>query len=107
MIEFFTTIDRENYGVAMPDASAIPVPAVANAAVEAQEASARVAQLHRERDAAVKAIDTAKQLVASRAVELAIKKKKLPKDIRNGVKVAEEAAADAQLALNAGLEAFR
>jgi hypothetical protein len=107
MIEFSTNIDRENYAVAMPDASTIPVPAVAKAAVEAQEASARVKQLYREREAADKAIDVAKRLVASQATELAIKKKELPKGIRRGVKDAEEAAADAQLALTAGLEAFR
>jgi hypothetical protein len=107
MIEFSTTIDRERYAVAMPDASAIPVPSIARAAVEAQEASARVKQLHRERDAADKAIDIAKRLVATQATELAIKKKELPKGIRKAVKDAEEAAADAQLALHAGTEAFR
>ncbi len=107
MLEFSTTIDRERYAVAMPDATAIPVPSVAKAAVEAQEASARVSQLRRERDAAVKGIDIAKRLVAAQATELAIKKKELPKDIRRGVKDAEEAAADAQLALDAGTEAFK
>lgn len=107
MLELFTSIDGERYAVAMPDATAIPVASVAKAAVEAQEASARLSQLRRERDAASKAIDTAKRLVASQATELAIKKKDLPKDIRRAVKDAEEVAADAQVALEAGGEAFK
>lgn len=108
MIEFSTTIGQgDRYAVALPDASAIPVPSVANAALEVQEAAARMRELRRERDAAVKAIETAKRLVASQAAELAIKKKELPKDIRRAVKEAEELAADARVAVDASVEAFR
>jgi hypothetical protein len=98
---------NEIANVTLPDASEIPVASVAKAAVEAQEADARMTQLGRELVAAKKAIDTAKQLVATKAAELSIKKKELPKDIRRAIKDAEEVAADAQIAADASGEAFR
>jgi hypothetical protein len=107
MIEFNTTIGGERVSVALPDASAIPVPAVAAAAVEAKEAYGRLKVAQRQREATAREVAAAKERVSREAAELRIKKKDLPKDIRKSIKAAEEAAADAALAHEAEEAAMR
>jgi len=101
MLEFTVTAFGERIAVALPDASAIPVPSVAKAAVAAHEASAELHEARRIRDAAMPAIEEAKAEVKRQAAELAIKKKDLPKDIRRAIKFAEEALADAEVVVDA------
>ncbi len=107
-IEFSTTLGRgDRYLGKMPDASAIPVPDVATSAVEMRDAAVQFERLFRERDAAVRGIDHAKGVVATQAAMLAVKKKSLPKNIRQAVKDAQEDAEYAQVALDASAEAVR
>lgn len=107
MIEFSTSINSQRFAVALPDPSAIPVPSVAQAAVEAYEAYGRLAAQRRALQAAFVGVETAQRLVKAKAAELAIKKKDLPKDIRKTIKDAEEVLAVAQLENGAQEEAFR
>lgn len=107
MIEFHITINGERFSVALPDATAIPVPAVADAAVEAHEAYGRLMSARRELRGALASLDTTKAKVKQKAAELALKKADLPKDIRKSIKEAEEILAVAQLEHGAREEAFR
>jgi hypothetical protein len=106
-INFTTTVDSERFAVGLPEASAIPVPAVAKAARDAHEAYGRLNAQRRSLQAAFVGVETAERLVKNQAAELAIKKKDLPKDIRKTIKDAEEALAVAQLEHGATETAFR
>lgn len=107
MLEFNTALGGERVSVSLPDPSAIPVPSVAAAAVDAYEAFGRLKEARRRRDATASEVEATKRRVKAQAAELAIKKKDLPKDIRKAIKVAEEAAADAALEHEAREAAMR
>jgi dGTP triphosphohydrolase len=107
MIEFNVTIGGERVSVSLPDASAITVPAVAKAATEAVEAHGLLREARRVFEAAQPAVARAKAEVKRQAADLAIKKKDLPKNIRQSIKDAEEATADALVALEAREAAMR
>lgn len=105
-IEIHTMTINGRYEAVLPDASAIPVQAVAKAATEAKAAEAELSAQRRECEAANRDVQAARDLIAAQAAELKIKKKKLGKEILEPLREAEAVAELAQVSVEASMRAF-